>query len=284
VESATRTDPGHPGWPDPPWAYRPASLLGRNCFWRRRRLLRRRFEPRLRTIELQRPEDDEEDYHAAGDNPDQIKHDPTPYQPPPVAWRLYTATPASLPSYSDAHRSLPNNPSGTARNRNPLQRPAFRPGFGMKVSHRYLAVVPGLLLEGAWIPPRSEPFSGRQAGGGDGQSAALPPPCAQCTLTTWRETRQAEIPARIDVPLAALPSSLQTQRDRGPVSACRSGAGASPAESGGSMGCRCDRRAAQPDRACSTRLSLSTVFDVKSGQTEHGIWRFAIRSHHRTCA
>jgi Terminase large subunit, T4likevirus-type, N-terminal len=31
-------------------------------------------------------------------------------------------------------------------------------------------------------------------------------------------------------------------------------------------------------------VSLSTVFDVKSGQTEHGIWRFAIRSHHRTCA
>jgi hypothetical protein len=90
----------------------------------------------------------------------------------------------------------------------------------MKVSHRYLAVVLGLLLEGAWIPPRSEPFSGRQVGGGDGQTAALPPPCPQGTLTAWHETRQAEILARIDVPLAALPSSLQTLRDRGVTLCC----------------------------------------------------------------
>jgi hypothetical protein len=87
----------------------------------------------------------------------------------------------------------------------------------------------------------------------------------QGTLTTWHETRQAEIPARIDVPLAALPSSGAARsrrysllhryrthsrwRERGPVPTCRPSAGAGPAEPGGSMGCRCDRRAAQSDRA-----------------------------------
>ena len=42
----------------------------------------------------------------------------------------------------------------------------------------------------------------------------------QGTLTTWHETRQAEAPARIDVPLAALPSSLQALRDRGVTLCC----------------------------------------------------------------
>src|SRR5262245_2048841 len=37
----------------------------------------------------------------------------------------------------------------------------------------------------------------------------------QGTLSTWHEVRQAETPARIDVPLSTLPSALQTLRDRG---------------------------------------------------------------------
>jgi chromosome partitioning protein len=42
----------------------------------------------------------------------------------------------------------------------------------------------------------------------------------QGTLSTWHETREAETPARIDIPLTALPSALQTLRDRGVALTC----------------------------------------------------------------
>jgi chromosome partitioning protein len=42
----------------------------------------------------------------------------------------------------------------------------------------------------------------------------------QGTLSTWHEVRQEETPARIDVPLSALPSALQTLRDRGAALCC----------------------------------------------------------------
>jgi chromosome partitioning protein len=42
----------------------------------------------------------------------------------------------------------------------------------------------------------------------------------QGTLSTWHEARPAETPARIDVPLAALPSALAALRDRGAALCC----------------------------------------------------------------
>jgi hypothetical protein len=88
----------------------------------------------------------------------------------------------------------------------------------------------------------------------------------QGTLSTWHEARQAETPARIDVALSASCRSRgharswrrsllhrhraqPRRRECSPVPARGPGAGAGAALAGGSVGSRCDRGTAQPDRA-----------------------------------
>ena len=112
---------------------------------------------------------DVQDHHAAEDNPDQIKHDPTPYQPPPALRRLYTATPAPLPSYGDALRRAAHGPERNGEAPQPAT--ASRLSAGLQddgVTRMSCRRCRGCCRD-AWPLPRSQPFSGRAAGVRDGQ-------------------------------------------------------------------------------------------------------------------